>query len=969
MPTVPSTSKCELTNLFDFSLLNARSVRNKTMIIKDFVVDKNTDILALTETWLPPSGNDLIIGDLCPTGYSFLHTPRHGSIGGGVGLLFKESLNIKRNAQEVFRSFEYLDSSFLNFLHIRIIVVYRPPPSSANSLTSTLFFEEFSSFLEGIIVSPGQLLIAGDFNFHLDNPNDPLTKQFVDLLASFDLKQYISGSTHASGHTLDLIITRSEENIVNHYNIFDPLISDHSVVHLQLLIRKPKFVKKNLLLRNLRAVNIHKFKTDVLNSFLLKNFTTMDLVSLVNEYDCLHTILDNHAPIKSREITLRPKAPWYTNEIDDKKRIRRQLERKWHKTRMNADWNRYKQQCYAVNKLIDSSKSAYYTDLINNGSSEQKTLFRTVSNLLHTNTIIRYPSSPDPMSLANSFSDFFTQKIVKIRGDIEDELLIKNIENPIPDADSCPYEFHTFREVGKDEVLHLIQRVATKSCSLDPLPVVMLNHCFKDILPVVARIINLSLESGTMPDSLKIAVVQPLLKKYNLSYEKFCSFRPISNLKFVSKSIEKAVAVQLTDYLTENHLHEKFQSAYKPCHSTETALLRVQNDILQALDNGDSVILVLLDLSAAFDTVDHLMLLTRLSKRFGIRGRVLDWLTSYLTSRKQFIRVEGTDSLLSDLDCGVPQGSVLGPLLYSLYTAPLADVARRHNLRFHFFSDDGQLYIAFKTNDRDDLISSKIRMEKCILELGNWLMLNKLKLNSGKTELILVHSRYHLMPPLNYIMVGKEKIVPTVSARNLGVIFDEWIKLGEHINGICKSAYYHIRNISRIKKYLPRNCLEIIIHAFITSRLDYCNSLLYGVPKYLLQKLQRVQNTAARLLTDTKKSAHITPVLIELHWLPVQYRIQFKIILLVYKAVNDLAPSYLKELMLCRTSQRTLRSNGNELLQIPYSRLKTYGDRSFCVAGPRLWNDLPVHLRMCESLTIFKKYLKTYLFNLFLNSV
>ena len=271
--------------------------------------------------------------------------------------------------------------------------------------------------------------------------------------------------------------------------------------------------------------------------------------------------------------------------------------------------------------------------------------------------------------------------------------------------------------------------------------------------------------------------------------------------------------------------------------------------------------------------------------------------------------------------------------------------------------------------DHDDLLSSKIRMEKCILEIGNWLMLNKLKLNSDKTELILVHSRYHLMPPLNYIMVGDEKVVPTVSARNLGVIFDEWIKLEEHINSICKSAYYHIRNISRIKKYLPRNCLEIIIHAFITSRLDYCNSLLYGVPKYMLQKLQRVLNTAARLLTDTRKSAHITPVLIELHWLPVQYRIQFKIILLVYKAVNDLASSYLKELMHCRTSQRILRSNRNELLQIPYSRLKTYGDRSFCVAGPRLWNELPVHLRMCESLTIFKKYLKTYLFNLFLNSV
>ena len=208
------------------------------------------------------------------------------------------------------------------------------------------------------------------------------------------------------------------------------------------------------------------------------------------------------------------------------------------------------------------------------------------------------------------------------------------------------------------------------------------------------------------------------------------------------------------------------------------------------------------------------------------------------------------------------------------------------------------------------------------------------------------------------------------SARNLGVIFDEWIKLEEHINSICKSAYYHIRNISRIKKYLPRNCLEIIIHAFITSRLDYCNSLLYGVPKYMLQKLQRVLNTAARLLTNTRKSAHITLVL-TLNCIGYPSNIVFnsRLFFLSIKLLMILLHRILKELVHCRTSQRILRSNRNELLQIPYSRLKTYGDRSFCVAGPRLWNELPVHLRMCESLTIFKKYLKTYLFNLFLNSV
>ncbi|XP_028395747.1 uncharacterized protein LOC114519775 [Dendronephthya gigantea] len=370
----------------------------------------------------------------------------------------------------------------------------------------------------------------------------------------------------------------------------------------------------------------------------------MDLETLVREYDnCLHTILNKHAPAKFREITLRPKAPWYTDEINVQKRKRRQLERKWRKTKMNADRNLYKQQCYVVNKLIYSSKSAYYTDLIKDGSSDQRTLFKTVSNLLHKNTPTRYPSSPDPMSLANSFCDFFTQKIVKIRGEINDTLLINDIENPFPDGDSCPHELRVFKEVGNNEMFDLIQQIAMKSCVLDPIPAVMLEHCLKDIVPIITRIINLSLENGLMPDSLKIAVLKPLLKKCGLSYEEFCSFRPISNLKFVSKSIEKAVAVQLMNYLDENKLHEKFQSAYKPRHSTETALLRVQSDILQDLDNGNSVILVLLDLSAAFDTVDHSILLTRLWKRFGIKGRVLDWFTSYLISRTQFVRVEGTE--------------------------------------------------------------------------------------------------------------------------------------------------------------------------------------------------------------------------------------------------------------------------------------------------------------------------------------
>ena len=179
------------------------------------------------------------------------------------------------------------------------------------------------------------------------------------------------------------------------------------------------------------------------------------------------------------------------------------------------------------------------------------------------------------------------------------------------------------------------------------------------------------------------------------------------------------------------------------------------------------------------------------------------------------------------------------------------------------------------------------------------MILNKLKLSGDKTELILINSRYHSSPPLNYISIEEEEIVPTTSVRNLRVIFYEHVRIEELIDSICKSAYFHIRNISKIKKYLSRDCLEIIIHAFIFSKLDYCNSLLIGTPKCILQKLQRVQNTAARLLTNIKLSAqyYSTPViLINLHWLPIQYCIQFKILLLVYKALHDLSPSYLKDL-------------------------------------------------------------------------
>ena len=202
------------------------------------------------------------------------------------------------------------------------------------------------------------------------------------------------------------------------------------------------------------------------------------------------------------------------------------------------------------------------------------------------------------------------------------------------------------------------------------------------------------------------------------------------------------------------------------------------------------------------------------------------------------------------------------------------------------------------------------------------------------------------------------------SARNLGVIIDQCLDLTDHVNKICVSCQYHLRNIAKIRKYLSEDTSQILVHAFISSKLDNCNSLLYGLPKHLLNRLRLIQNTAARIVTLSKRFDHITPILFKLHWLPLGYRIHFKTLLLVYKCLNGLAPTYLSELLRYTNSPRLLRSSSQNFLALPRTRLKTYGDRAFSAAAPRLWNQLPPELRSVTSVDQFRTQLKTYLFKL-----
>ena len=300
------------------------------------------------------------------------------------------------------------------------------------------------------------------------------------------------------------------------------------------------------------------------------------------------------------------------------------------------------------------------------------------------------------------------------------------------------------------------------------------------------------------------------------------------------------------------------------------------------------------------------------------------------------------------------------------HTTPLGQLIRRHGLTFHLYADDTQLYLAFKPSEPSSIVNNISRLEKCVDDIRAWMKLNLLKLNDDKTELLVITSRPSTSQSLHIsIKVGDQDISPSEEPpKNLGVIFDSTCSLRDHVSNVCRSINFNLYSIGKIRKYLDRPTVEKLVNATITSRLDYCNSLMFGIPKELISQLQKHQNHAARVITKWRKYDHITPVLVDLHWLPVKQRIDFKILLLTYKALNGLAPAYMRELLIPYSPKRTLRSTENHLLTPPRCRLEYFGKRSFAAAAPTLWNNLPLNIKQAPSVDIFKSRIKTHLFQL-----
>ena len=317
------------------------------------------------------------------------------------------------------------------------------------------------------------------------------------------------------------------------------------------------------------------------------------------------------------------------------------------------------------------------------------------------------------------------------------------------------------------------------------------------------------------------------------------------------------------------------------------------------------------------------------------------------------------------LEYGVPQGSILGPLLFSLYIKPLGDIIRNHNIQFHIYADDIQMYHSFDPKNADSLHHAISRIERCIHDVRQWMVTNKLQLNDEKTEALLLVSPKlnHHLPERVSLSVGNSCIVPSGSVKTLGVHFDASLSMSSQVISLCKSLNFHLYNICRIRKMLTKEACNHAIRSLVLSRLDYSNSLLINVNKTDIERLQRIQNRAARIVLKARKQDRATPLLKQLHWLPVEKRIHYKVALIVFKCIHKMAPEYLYTLLSSphRSNYRLRSTEDTSVLHIPRVYSKK-GEASFDFCGPKLWNSLPAHLRLCSSPESFKRNLKTYLF-------
>ena len=937
---------------FTFGHLNTRSLPHNFIEFKELVTTTKLCGYAISETWLT---DKTPLDRVSLENYRIYRKDRINKRGGGVAIYIKEQYQAKEikisNENEI-PEMLWLEVK-VGIKKVAIGVLYRAPkiPYSVYENLHTALIKIYAKYEDTILL--------GDFNSNWLLQDCPNTRSLVTNFSEpFALTQLINSPTRITDKSrtlIDLIFVSNPQNVLFSNTCDVPGVSDHNFTYLAYSFKKLKFKPFYITKRNFKDVVWADFNRDLEE----QPWENTLCVTSINDKVCIlenmiTSFLDKHAPIEKIRITKNDVTPWVTKQAKELMDARDDFKLNFNVSNDVRDWEDYRKTRNSVTSLLRTEQSKIIHNEINQKVSRPKEFYKSLRKLKilpHKKKRKRINFSAKKLNAAFSANN---------NAEVNQELINEQIALLYRKNPPCIHKFN-FRNVDEREVCKIVAGLKSNSCGVDGINSHILKLLIKRLSLVITDIVNTTFRTRIFPDRWKLALVKPL-EKVNFPKDE-SDFRPISLLCTISKIIEKIAHNQICEYINCHNLLDAYQSAYKRFHGCNTAHIKITDDFLDMFDDSELALLVLLDFSKAFDTVHHTLLLEKLSI-LGFQEGALEWVKSYLTGRRQKVVTDEDESDWIALRNGVPQGSILGPLLFSIL---VSDIRQHINFgSYHSYADDLQYYMPSKPEDLDDNIAL---INEDLNRMAIYCKNSGLRVNEGKTYFLMLGNTRTLKKvqcyPLNPIMVNKKIIERKFHIRNLGLTYDEVLSWNKHISSRIAKAMANFRSIVRFKRFLNMDAKKTLCDALVLSMFNFADSAILNISVKEQKRIQKMQNMCIRYIFNVKGwNINYVELRKQIGWMDMNQRRIYHSLSLLYKILNAQGPSYLRDMFtFCQEISETSTRNSELNLLIPNENYAAIHSKAFRVYIPKVWNLLPHTVRACNNVTTFKKMLKSHILN------
>ena len=940
-----------------FFHVNINSILPKIEELRHIARLTKISVIGISESKIDSSVND---EEISIPGFEIIRKDRNRH---GGGVLAYVSNDLSYNLREdLFSNNEmiFIDIYLPHSRPILIGIAYRPPTDSNFVKT----FHETILKCDGFINR--EVYIMGDININMENVNpcSSIKTEYIDFCLNIGISQIIKSFTHVTNNSsslIDHILTNSQDRI-SQSGVIETTFSDHFSIFFTRKISRNKYNKhRTIKIRSFKNYDKNVYREKLKDIKLPKLNEHSNLDEIYEKFvDKLSETIDDVAPL--REIRTKNSTPdWFDGEIMDEIMNRDKLYRIFKSSKLEGDGLRYRSSRNKVQALINSKKQSFITNSLNENKRDSKKLWKTLKNLglpsksksdSKINLNINGNINSKPEDIANHFNDFYStlaEKLVEKLPDPPNKFTDNETANYYRDHNIQENNF-TFQPADPKEIAKILENInSSKSPGFDNIPGRFLKDGSEVISKLICDIFNLSILLSKFPKQCKTAKIRPIYKKG--SKLEAVNYRPISLLPLISKVFERCIHDQLQKYVTNFNIIYKFQSGFRSDFSTDTCLSYLHDKILKGLDKGEYTGMILIDLQKAFDTIDHKILIYKL-KYIGLAKTSIDWIQSYLTSRVSFVEIESHKSSLKDIACGVPQGSILGPLLFLLY---VNDMSQAVTCDLLLYADDSCLTVTHK-----DVKYIEETLNNNLSSLCDWLVDNKLSIHLGKTESILFGTRNSLNKTnLVNIKYESQNIEQKQKVKYLGIILDDNLTGKSMVDSILTKINAKLRFLYRKRKFLDNDTRRLLCNSLIQPHYDFaCSSWYPLLNKNLKQRLQVSQNKCIRFCLNLNYRDRIDINRFrEINWLPVSKRVEQCICTLIYKFFHKNVPKYIEDIFNVKTTKYNIR-NPNMLTR-PLCK-NASGQKAISFLGPKIWADIPNDIKKKCTITSFKHEFKKH---------